>query len=128
MAGASARSLELANAAFQQMKASVLPAALSDFYLAYGGAILGDAVVFPIEDAPRPARRYIIPGAVRINRDLANFQVLRGKTVWGRNQLYIFSADVMGNLYMHDVLTLSVLRKYNDFGQALADCLLVGKI
>jgi len=122
------RALELANAAFQQMKAAILPKALGDFYLAYGGAILGDACVFPVEDTMRPGRNYELPGIVKINRDMTRFQVLRGKTVWGRNQIYIFSADVAGNLYMHDVLTLQVLRKYEDFYAALTDCLLVGKI
>ena len=126
--GTNIRALELANAAFQQMKASVLPKSLGDFYLAFGGAVLGDACVFPVEDSMRPHRNYELPGIVKINRDMVRFQVLRGKTVWGRNQIYIFSADVIGNLYMHDVLTLQVLRKYTDFYAALTDCLLVGKI
>ncbi|MDR1071656.1 MAG: hypothetical protein LBL21_03380 [Rickettsiales bacterium] len=127
--GASPRAVELANAAFQNMKASVLPAgAFADFYMARGGAVLGDSYVFPPEDLARPNRGYVIPGIVKINRDLSHVAVLRGKTVWGRNQLYLFSCDVGGAMYMHDVLTLQVLRKYNDFGAALTDCLLVGKI
>jgi hypothetical protein len=122
------RSLELANAAFQSMRAAVLPVGLADFYLSRGGAILGDAYVFPVEDAERPNRRYMIPGVVKINRDLSHLAALRGKTAWGRNQFYIFSCDVGGAMYMHDVLTLFVLRKYGDFGTALTDCLLAGKI
>ncbi|MDR1826195.1 MAG: hypothetical protein LBQ49_00715 [Rickettsiales bacterium] len=125
---ATSRALELANAAFQQMRASVLPKFFADFYLQYGGALLGDACVFPIEDKERPDRSYTIPGIVKINRDLAAFRTLRGKTVWGRNQMYVFSCDVLDNLYMHDVMTLQVLRKYGDLASALTDCMLVGKI
>ena len=127
-APASFRALELANAAFQQMRAAVLPKSAADFYMLYGGAILGDAVVFPMEETPRPARNYAVPSLVKINRDMAGFRTLRGKTIWGRNQIYMFSCDVIGGVYMHDALTLAILRKYNDFGAALADCLLVGKI
>jgi len=122
------RALELANAAFQRMRASVLPKSAADFYLGYGGAILGDACVFPVEDTFRSGRNCIIPGIVKVNRGLSTVPQLRGKTVWGRNQIYIFSCDVMGSVYMHDALTLAVLRKYGDFGAALADCLLVGKV
>ena len=122
------RALGLANAAFQQMRASVLPKILAEFYMALGGAFLGDAIVFPIEDAERPDRRYVLPGIVGANRALAGAAALRGKTVWGKNALYIFSADAAGNFYMHDILTLSELRKYSDFAPALTDCLLVGKI
>ncbi|MDR3208590.1 MAG: hypothetical protein LBT45_01955 [Rickettsiales bacterium] len=126
--GGSRRALELANAALQNMRAAVLPGVLSDFYLAHGGAVLGDACIFPLEDTDRPNRNYVIPGVVKINRDLSHIAALRGKTAWGRNQLYLFSCDIGRILYMHDVLTLQILRKYNDFGAALADCLLVGKI
>jgi hypothetical protein len=124
----SARALELANAALQQMKASVLPAAAAGFYKAHGGALLGDACVFPADDADRPDRRYVFPSLVGINRDLTGLSGLRGKTVWGRNQFYWFSADVAGKILMHDILTLSVLRDYADFGAAITDCLLVGKL
>ena len=122
------RALELANAAFQHMRASVLPKSLADFYLEYDGAFLGDGIVFPLEDKERPQRNYAVSGIVGINRALSTFGPLRGKTVWGRNQIYMFSADVIGGIYMHDALTFQVLRKYGDFGAALADCLLVGKI
>ena len=125
---ASFRALELANAAFQHMRASVLPKSAADFYLEHDGAFLGDAIVFPLEDKERPDRSYAIPGMIKVNRSLSSFAPLRGKTVWGRNQIYMFSADVIGGVYMHDALTLQVLRKYGDFGAALADCLLVGKI
>ena len=125
---AGARALNLANAAFQQMKASVLPTAMGAFYAAYGGAVLGDACVFPIEDTDRPNRNYVMPGIVKVNRDMIDFPALRGKTIWGRNQFYWFSADVAGAICMHDVLTLTVLRKYGDLGAAIADCLLAGRV
>jgi hypothetical protein len=123
-----AREVGLANAALQRVGAAILPGFLTDFYYSRGGAILGDACVFPVGDTDRPDRGYVMPGIDKINRDLAGFATLRGKTVWGRNQLYWFSADVSGNLYMHDVLTLRMLRKYDNFGAAVSDCLLVGKL
>jgi len=123
-----ARALNLANAAFQQMKASVLPTAMGTFYASYGGAVLGDACVFPIEDMDRPNRNYVMPGIVKVNRDMIDFKALRRKTIWGRNQFYWFSADFVGAICMHDVLTLTVLRKYGDIGSALADCLLAGRV
>lgn len=128
MPGSNVRALELANAAFQQMKASVLPKSVYDFYMSFGCAILGDAYVFPVEEISRTARNYTIPSIVKINREFSGIQILRGKTVWGRNQMYIFSCDVIGFLYMHDVLTLQVLRKYDNLDAALTDCLLIGKI
>lgn len=122
------RALELANAAFQQMKASVLPAAIADFYRICNGALMGDSCVFPLADLDRPARNYIVMGIIAVNRLFSEFAAMRGKTIWGRNMFYLFSADISGNMYMHDALTLQVLRKCADFGACLTDCLLVGKI
>jgi hypothetical protein len=125
---ASRRDIELANSALQQIRASVLPSALAEFYLNYGGALLGDSCVFPIEETERPHRRYTMPNLVGINRSLAGLAGLRGKSVWGQNMFYWFSADIGGNLYMHDVLTLQILKSYADAGAAISDCLLVGKM
>ena len=120
--------LELANMAFQQMKASIMAKELTDFYLSYGGAILGDACVFPADDINREESHYILPSIIKANRDLSHFPVIRGKTIWGQNQFYLFSCDGVGGMYMHDVLTLQILRKYSDFWTAMSDCLLVGKV
>ena len=125
---ANERAIVLANSAFQQMKASTLPLAVSNFYMEHGGVILGDACMFPIDDVDRPGRSYILPGIIKINREILHLDTLRGKTIWGQNQFYFFMCDATGSLYMQDVLTLSVLRKYGDFYQALSDCLLVGKV
>jgi hypothetical protein len=53
---------------------------------------------------------------------------LFGKTVFGRNDLFWFAFDAMGNCFMLDNLTLSQLRKYDNPYRAMLDCLIVGKI
>ncbi|MDR1027626.1 MAG: hypothetical protein LBL46_04385 [Rickettsiales bacterium] len=121
------RALELASAALQSMKAAVLPKIMTDAYQAAGGAVLGDACWFGLEDAARPVG-YEMPSIVRVNREMSGFSVLRGFTIWGRNQMYSFSANAIGEIWMHDMLTFQRLRKYDDFWTALTDCLMVGKL
>ena len=117
---------ELINASLAGLKASPIPENLAAFYKTYQMAVLGDAVIFPIATARRG--NYEIPGIPQINEKFSAFVQCRGKVIWGRNSLYIFSADISGTLYIHDVLTLQTLKTYTDFGSALTDCLMVGKV
>ena len=60
--------------------------------------------------------------------NLSNIATIRGKTVFGRNDLFWFAFDAFGTCYMLDNLNLRVLKKYDDPYRAMLDCLIVGKI
>ncbi|MDR0803467.1 MAG: hypothetical protein LBO08_00035 [Rickettsiales bacterium] len=125
------RSLELAQSALQQMKAAILPAAYLDLLQTVsGGLVIGDAVLFNADKIIRQTGGgQEIPGIIEINRELAGLPGMGGKTLIGRNGLFWFTADSFGNCYMLDIITLSVMRKYeNDFYGAVRDCLAVGRV
>jgi hypothetical protein len=127
---ASDRAIELARNSLQQMRAAMIPQALSDMYKnVAGGIISGDSHIFGAEDIVRPKRNYEIPGLVQINREVSGMPGTAGKTVFGRNQMFWFAFDAFGNFYMLDILNLNVLREYkSDAYRAILDCLAVGKI
>ena len=127
---ASDRAIELAKHALQQMRAAMLPMPLIDLYKNFAGGItLGDAVIFGVEEIDKPGKSYEIPGIVKINRQISSLPEMRGKVVFGRNSLFWFGADVFGNFYMLDNLSLAPVRKYENMPyRAMRDCLIVGKI
>ncbi|MCL1785671.1 MAG: hypothetical protein FWG39_00785 [Alphaproteobacteria bacterium] len=122
--------VELARNSLQQMRAAIIPAALSDIYKDIaGGFICGDAHILGPENIARAGRNYEMPGIVQINRDISGLPGASGKTVFGRNQMFWFAFDAFGNFYMLNVLNLNVLREYKeDAYRAILDCLAVGKI
>ncbi|MCL2737372.1 MAG: hypothetical protein FWE17_00720 [Alphaproteobacteria bacterium] len=127
---ASARALELAQNALQQMRAAMMPPVLSDIYKSIaGGMIAGDSNIFGTEDIARPGRNYEIPSLIQINREVSGLPGTAGRTIFGRNQMFWFAFDAFGNFYMLDILNLNALREYGgDAYRAILDCLAVGKI
>ena len=119
-------SIDILNAGLSGMGLSQVPENLMMFYKNLGGGLLGDAIIFPVNDMKR--KSFEIPGLLNINKKFSNFKQLAGKMIFGRNRLYIFTADLTGAAYIHDVLTLQALKKYDDLGAAMTDCLMVGKI
>lgn len=117
----------IANTNLQKMRAAMLPAFLSDLYEHCGGITLGSAYIFGPTEIERGIK-YPIPAIDKINQDVAGNKNLFGKTVFGRNDLFWFATDALGNCFMLDNLTLSVLRKYDNPYNAMTDCLIVGKI
>ena len=98
----------------------------TDLYKSASAINLGNGYIFgPIECAR--GARFPIPSIVEINMDVLGIDTLRGKTVFGRNDLFWFAFDAFGTFYMLDNLTLRVLRKYDDPYRAMSDCLVAGK-
>ena len=116
-----------ANIRLQEIRASMLPAFLSDLYTSCSAITLGSACIFGINEIKR-GNIYPLPSIVKINKDMFGNKNLFGKTIFGRNDLFWFATDAFGNCFMLDNLTLSVLRKYDDPYRAMIDCLIVGKI
>lgn len=119
--------ISMANTNLQNMRAAMLPKFLQDFYTTCFGITMGSACIFgPVEI--KRGTKYPMPSIVKINKDMIGNKNLFGKTVFGRNDLFWFAFDTMGDCFMLDNLTLSVLRKYDDPYRAMIDCLIVGKI
>ncbi len=124
---ASDQSITIANMTLQNIKAAMLPKFLIDLYKQHSALNLGTGYIFGPTEIKRN-NRYPIPSIVQINERLKNFSYLRGKTIFGRNDLFWFGFDSFGNCFMLDNITLKELRKYDDPYKALTDCLLGGKI
>lgn len=117
----------LINTKLQDAKAVILPKFMIDLYRNCSGITLGSACIFGSNEINRGIK-YPLPSIIQINKDLPKNKNLFGKTVFGKNDLFWFAFDTMGNCFMLDNLTLSILRKYEDPYKAIIDCLMVGKI
>ena len=119
--------INVANTNLQELCIAMLPHFLYDFYTNCSGITLGSACIFGPKDIERGIK-YPLPSIIQINKNLIGNKNLSGKTIFGRNDLFYFAFDAMGNCFMLDNITLSVLRKYDDPYRAMIDCLIVGKI
>jgi hypothetical protein len=115
------------NTNLQNIQAAMLPQFMYDLYNYCSGITFGSACIFGVNEIKRGIK-YPLPSIVDINKDMIGTKNLFGKTVFGRNDLFWFVFDTMGNCFMLDNLTLSPLRKYEDPYRAMLDCLIVGKI
>ena len=122
----SKRDIELANSALQSRRCAMFPAIFADLYKHASAINLGNGYIFPATEISRGIH-FPIPSIVDININLPNIPAIRGKTVFGRNDLFWFAFDAFGTFYMLENLTLRVLRKYDDPYRAMADCLIAGK-
>lgn len=116
-----------ANTNLQKIRAAMLPNFLTDLYQHTFGINLGSAYIFGPTEISRGIK-YPVPSIVDINKEISGNPKLYGKTVFGKNDLFWFATDALGNCVMLDNLTLSVLRKYDDPYRAMIDCLIIGKI
>ena len=119
--------INMVNTNLQDMRLAILPGFLQDMYKYCSAVTLGPACIFGIKDIDRGVK-YPLPSIIQINKDLINAKNLSGKTVFGRNDLFLFAFDAFGNCFMLDNITLSILRKYDDPFRAMMDCLIIGKI
>lgn len=121
------RAITLASTSLQNIRAAMLPMFIIELYKHTSGIVLGDGYIFgPAEF--NLTNKYPIPSIVQINREISGLPHMRGKTVFGRNDLFWFAFDAFGNCYMLDNLTLNPVRKYDDPYRAMTDCLIVGKL
>ena len=123
---ASKRDVELANGALQSRRCAMFPSIFIDLYKHASAINLGNGYIFPPIEVSRNVH-FPIPSIVDININLPNNPNLRGKTIFGRNDLFWFAFDAFGTFYMLDNLTLRILRKYDDPYRAMTDCIIAGK-
>ena len=119
--------INVVNTNLQRIRAAVLPKFLIELYKVCGGIKLGNGYIFGPVEFGKPGK-HPIPDIFQLNNELTNIAALRGKTVFGKNDLFWFSFDSFGNCTMLDNLELKVLRKYDDPYRAMLDCLIGGKI
>jgi hypothetical protein len=124
---ASSADVKNTNLNLQSMGAAMLPSFLIDLYDYCSAITMGSACVFGPIQIER-GKKYPLPSITDINKDVVGNKNLFGKTIFGRNDLFWFATDALGNCFMLDNLTLSPLRKYDDPYRAMNDCLIVGKI
>ena len=119
--------INIVNLNLQTIKAAMLPNYMLNLYQKHGGMHLGNGYIFGPNEIER-VPKYPIPNIFQINSDITNINSLRGKTIFGRNDLFWFAFDSFGVCFMLDNLSLGVLRKYDDPYRAIFDCLMGGKI
>ncbi|MBQ6027581.1 MAG: SMI1/KNR4 family protein [Alphaproteobacteria bacterium] len=119
--------ITILNMNLQKIRAAMLPNEFIKFYQICGGIKLGNGYIFGPNEY-KTGRTHPIPDILAINQDLTNIPALRGKTVFGRNDLFWFAFDTSGTCVMMDNIGLQLLRKYNDIYRAIYECLAGGKI
>ena len=127
MPPSTSNNINVANTYLKEIGSAMLPSFLIDLYYSGAGITLGSACIFGPTENNRGIK-YPLPSIIDINSEIAGNKNLFGKTVFGRNDLFWFATDALGNCVMLDNLTLSILRKYDDPYRAMTDCLIVGKI
>lgn len=120
-------SINIANINLQRIRAAVLPKFITDLYQVCGGIKLGNGYIFGPTSFGKSGK-HPIPDIFHLNNELTNLPMLRGKTVFGRNDLFWFAFDSFGTCMMLDNVELRVLRKYDNPYRAMLDCLIGGKI
>lgn len=128
MPSVTAGQITVVNTHLQRMRAAMLPSYMIELYTATGGINIGTGYIFGPDDVKYNAKSYPVPSILKINQDIASIPAMRGKTVFGRNDLFWFAFDAFGTCYMLDNLSLRPLRKYDDPFRAMTDCLAAGKI
>lgn len=119
--------ITLASTGLQQIRAAMLPMFIINLYKEVGGIILGSGYIFGPTDM-NVTHKFPVPSIFKINNELAVLPQMRGKTVFGRNDLFWFAFDAFGVCFMLDNLNLKTLRTYDDPYRAMIDCLIVGKL
>lgn len=127
MPAGTSNDINIANTYLKETGFAMLPSFLIDVYYSCAGITFGSACIFGPKEIDRGIKAPL-PSIIDINKELKNNKKLFGKTIFGRNDLFWFATDALGNCFMLDNLTLSVLRKYDDPYRAMLDCLIVGKI
>lgn len=115
------------NTMLQQRRRAILPVFLTELYLNTNGLTLGNGCIFAPSEIAQGIRAPI-PTIINVNDDLSSFEQIKGKTIFGRNDLFWFAYDAFGNCYMLDNIGLRPLRKYSDGQHAIIDCLMGGKL
>ena len=119
--------ITILNMNLQKIRAAMLPNEFIKFYQICGGIKLGNGYIFGPNEF-KTGRTHPIPNLLQINQELTNMPAMRGKTVFGRNDLFWFAFDASGKSLMLDNIGLQMLRRYDDMYRAIYECLAGGKI
>lgn len=114
------------NSALQSIRAAILPMFMIEFYSTTSGLSLDSGYIFgpnEFDNGPRTP----VPDIVKVNREMGGLPSTMGKTIFGRNDLFLFAFDTFGTCYMLDNVSLRPLRKYDDPYRAMIDCMIAGK-
>jgi hypothetical protein len=111
-------------AALQGMGKIMMPPELSEFYLHFGGVVLGDAEIFGLEimKIGKAKTRTL----VEVNDDMKGVSAMDRKTIFGRNGLFFLCATEDFKFALIDIYTMRSVKTYDALEPALRDCLLVG--
>lgn len=115
------------NINLQKIRAATLPTEIINFYKTCGGIKLESGYIFGPNEFKVGASRPV-PNILETNQELTNISSLRGKTIFGRNDLFWFAFDALGTYTMLDNVGLQILRKYKDPYRAIYECIAGGKI
>ena len=119
--------IAILNMNLQKIRAATLPTEIIKFYQICGGIKLESGYVFGPNEF-KTGKSHPVPNILEINQELTNIPTLRGKTIFGRNDLFWFAFDASGVYTMLDNVGLQVLRKYQDAYRAIYECIAGGKI
>lgn len=117
--------VSITNINLQKIRAAMLPIFMTNLYKQCNGIKLGNGYIFGSAEFGKNGK-HPVPSIVEINQDLTNIPTLRGKTIFGRNDLFWFAFDTFGKCFMLDTTDLKVLRKYENPYHAMTDCLVGG--
>ncbi|MBR1380499.1 MAG: hypothetical protein IJ560_02835 [Alphaproteobacteria bacterium] len=123
---AAMRDVTIADAQLQSHRCARLPEFMIKLYSATAGINLGTGYIFGPTELVK-GNLFPVPSINQINDEMVGNNVLRGMTIFGRNDLFWFAFDAFGTCYMLDNLGLRQMRKYDDPYRAMMDCLVAGK-
>ena len=119
--------INLININLQRLHTAILPPFIIDVYKRCSGLNIGSGYIFGPSEF-KIGNKHPVPNILKINQELTNITKLKGKTIFGRNDLFWFAFDSFGKCAMLDNLGLNILRKYDDPYRAMFECLIGGKI
>lgn len=105
---------------------ATLPKFINDLYKYTGSILLGNSCIYGAENVK--SSRYFIPSILNVNRDFQMYNKLGEKTIFGRNDLFLFCFDTLSNCYMLDSISFNIIKSYTQPELALYDCIAIGII
>lgn len=126
--GADERSIQIANGGLQNISAAILPLFMLDFYKVCSATVLSGSYIFGPSEIKTIDLKHPIPSIFEINKEFSHVKHMRGKTIFARNDLFMFAFDSFGTVFMLDNVTLQPIREYKDSIQAMYDCIIIGKL
>lgn len=119
--------ITLTNKNLQRINSATLPEYMIELYKICGGIRLGSACIFGPNEI-KNSNKYPVPTIFKINEELFTNKNIKEKTIFGRNDLFLFAFDNLGKCFLLDNTSLKPLKQYTDPYKAMADCITLGKL